>query len=184
MPPPPPARPAFTSIQAALGNTRNITTFVTALYASGLQTTLLQYKGTVFIPTDTAFTATLRSLNLQIGQVLTNPTLLKSILQYHVTPTVFATPAALAAATQFTTLSSKSIAVSTECALLAHLRRCRPCAADACGCGSGTLLLLSLPQGLLGLHSPRAALAILISCPLSPCLPAALQRLRPPHPDR
>ncbi len=113
-PSPPAATPSFSSISAALGNSKNISTFITALSASGLSSTLMAFKGTIFIPTDTAFAAALKALNMQALQLLMQPALLKSILQYHVTSTVFATPASLAAAPSFTTLSSKSIAVSSE----------------------------------------------------------------------
>lgn len=49
---PAPAANDFSSLAAALGNTRNISTFVVALQASGLQSALLRLRGTVFVPTD------------------------------------------------------------------------------------------------------------------------------------
>jgi uncharacterized surface protein with fasciclin (FAS1) repeats len=113
-PSPPTAKPSFSSLAAALSQSRNISTFITALSASGLQSTLMTFKGTIFVPTDTAFAAALKALNMQAIQLLTQPALVKSILQYHVTSTVFATPADLAAASSFTALNAKSIAVSSK----------------------------------------------------------------------
>ena len=114
-PSPAPIKANYSTISTALGNTRNITTFVAAVQASGLAGTLLAYKGTIFVPSDVAFTAALRTLNVQLIQLLSNRALLVSILNYHVTPTVYATPADLAAAGTLTMLNSKSITTSAGC---------------------------------------------------------------------
>jgi uncharacterized surface protein with fasciclin (FAS1) repeats len=46
------------------------------------------FRGTIFVPTDTAFTAYLRAMNMQAFQLFSNPPALVKILQCHMTSTL------------------------------------------------------------------------------------------------
>lgn len=61
-----------------------------------------------------AFAAALQALNMNAMQLLAQPQLVASVLRYHVTTTLFASPAQLAAASSFTTLNGKTLAVSSR----------------------------------------------------------------------
>jgi uncharacterized surface protein with fasciclin (FAS1) repeats len=77
-----------TIVDIAAGN-KDFTTLVAAVKAAGLDTVLADPTFgpvTVFAPTNAAFDAALKALNLTADQLLANKELLTSVLLYHVVP--------------------------------------------------------------------------------------------------
>ncbi|MCL4878337.1 MAG: fasciclin domain-containing protein [Anaerolineae bacterium] len=64
----------------------NFSTLVAAVQAAGLADELSSGEYTVFAPTNAAFAKLLNSLNLSAEQLLSNQSLLTSVLLYHVVP--------------------------------------------------------------------------------------------------
>lgn len=67
-----------------------IKTFVEAAKAAALydKLTASTFTGTLLIPSDAAFTALLKALNATKSELMAETNLLKTVLQYHVSPTV------------------------------------------------------------------------------------------------
>lgn len=110
-----PDAPSIAEIAADEGS---FTTLVTALDLVGLTDTFADCSAgpfTVLAPNDDAFTAALAALGLEVADLVADPDLVTTILQYHVVPTV-ATSDVVAAldGTSAPTLQGEEITVAVD----------------------------------------------------------------------